>query len=282
MYAVTGASGHFGRLAVLGLLDAGIAPAEIVAIVRTPAKAADLAQRGVTVRVGDYDQPTTLPAALADVEVLLLVSGSEPGGRVAQHGAVLDAATGAGVSRIVYTSILRADTNPVILAPEHKATEELIVAAPLAYTILRNSWYFEVYTAHLAQYLAQGAVVGATHGGRVAGAARADYAAAAVTVMTGAGHDNAIYELGGPAFTMADLAATITEVTGTTVVVDDVSGERYAELLQDTGMDKDTAAFVAALDEATARGDLDTDSDDLARLLARPLTPLADAVRAAR
>jgi NAD(P)H dehydrogenase (quinone) len=281
MYAVSGASGHFGRLAVLGLLDAGTDPGEIVAVARSVDKVADLADRGVTVRAGDYDQPDSLPPALDGVDTLLLVSGSEPGRRIPQHAAVIDAAVGGGVTRVAYTSILRADTNPIVLAPEHKATEELLVASGLSYTFLRNGWYLENYTRQLAQYLAQGAIVGATHNGRIAGAARADYAAAAVTVLTGGGHDNAIYELGGPAFTMADLAAVITAVSGTEVVVKDVPVQQYIEILKSVGLDEATATFVAALDEATARGDIDTDSADLARLVGRPLTPLEDVVRAA-
>ena len=281
MYAVTGASGKLGRLVVLGLLDAGVNPSEIIAVVRDPDRAADLAQRDVQVRLGDYDRPETLPDALAGVETLLLVSGSVPGIRRAQHRAVVDAAVTAGVDRVVYTSILRADTNQVILAPDHKATEEYLFASGLKYTILRNGWYVETYTDQLAQCLAQGAIVGAAHNGRVAGAVRADFAAAAVAVMTGTGHDNATYELGGPAFTMTDVAAAITEVTGTKVVVKDVSNEEYIEILKSAGLDDSTAAFVAALDEATARGDIDTDSDDLTRLLGRPVTTLNDAVRAA-
>jgi NAD(P)H dehydrogenase (quinone) len=281
MYAVTGASGHFGRLAVLGLLDAGVAPAELVAIARSVDKVTDLAARGVTVRTADYDDAASLPAAFAGVDSLLFVSGSEAGRRVPQHAAVIDAAVAAGVTRVAYTSILRADTNPIALAPEHKATEEMLVASGLTYAFLRNGWYLENYTRQLDQYLAQGAIVGATHHGRIAGAARADYAAAAVTVLTGSGHDNATYELGGPAFTITDLAAAITAVTGTTVIAKDVSVEQYIEILKSVGMDEATASFVAALDEATARGDIDTDSTDLARLVGRPLTSVEDVVRAA-
>lgn len=281
MYAVTGASGQLGRLTVLGLIDAGVPPGEIVAIVRTPAKAADLAERGVIVRSGDYDQVSTLPAALAGVDTLLLVSASVPGHRVAQHRAVIDAAVQAGLTRLVYTSVLRADTTELILAPEHKATEEVITASGLTYTILRHGWYTENYTAQLAQYLTRGEIVGATANGRVAAAARADYAAAAVAVLTGTGHDNAIYELGGPPFTMTDLATAITEVTGTKIVVRDVTVAEYLEILRSAGLDEGTAAFVAALDEATARGDLDTDSHDLARLVGRSLTSLIDVVRTA-
>jgi NAD(P)H dehydrogenase (quinone) len=280
-YAVTGATGHLGRLAIDALLERGTAAADVVAIVRTPAKAADLAQRGVPVRVGDYARPETLPAALADVDVLLLVSGNEVGQRVAQHAAVIDAAKRAGVARIVYTSLLRADTSQIVLAPEHKATEQLLRSSGLPFTILRNGWYLENYTAQVGDHLARGAIVGAAGEGLISAAARADYAAAAAAVLTEDGHENAVYELGGPAFTLKELAAEISELSGRTVVYQDVSVAELTGILSGAGLDPGTARFVAALDEAIARGELYTASTELSRLLGRPTTPLADVVRAA-
>ena len=280
-YAVTGATGHLGALAIDALLERGVAPADIVAIVRTPARADELARRGVTVRAGDYSRPDTLPAALAGVDVLLLVSGNELGQRVAQHGAVIEAAKGAGVARIAYTSVLRADTSPVVLAPEHRGTEQVLQASGVPFTILRNGWYTENYAAQIGDYLARGAIVGAAGDGRVSAASRADYAAAAAAVLIGDGHDNAIYELGGPAFSLKELAAVLAELSGTDVVYRDLSVAELTEVLVGAGLDESTARFVAALDEAVARGDLYTDSSDLARLIGRPATPLADVIRTA-
>ena len=94
-YAVTGASGRLGRLTVQELLACGVPAHDIAAIVRSPAKTADLAERGVQVREGDYSRLDTLSAALAEVERVLLVSGSEPGERVLQHTNVIDAAKAA-------------------------------------------------------------------------------------------------------------------------------------------------------------------------------------------
>lgn len=185
------------------------------------------------------------------------------------------------MQRIVYTSILRADTSEISLAPDHKATEELIRASGLPFTVLRNSWYTENYTTQVGQYLARGAVTSATEDTPVAAATRADYAAAAAAVMTGNGHAGAVYELGGTPFTMTDLAAAITDATGTAVVHSQVSATELTAILRGVGLDEGTAQFVAGLDVATARGDLDTSSEDLMRLLGRPSTPLADAVRAA-
>jgi NAD(P)H dehydrogenase (quinone) len=280
-YAVTGATGGLGNHAVRGLLRDGVPAGNIVALVRNADKAADLAALGVQVRVADYSQAQTLPAALAGVDRLLLVSSSEVGARVAQHAAVIDAATAAGVSLLVYTSAPRADTTALPLAPEHKATEELIRASGLPFTILRNNWYFENYTSQVAQYVERGAIVDATGSGRVAGAARADYADAAVAVLIGSGHENAIYELGGPAFSMDDLAAAVSEASAVAVTHTSVSPDELVGILSGAGLDAGTAAFVAALDQSIANGDLDSDSTDLERLIGRPTTRLIDAIRAA-
>jgi NAD(P)H dehydrogenase (quinone) len=158
-YAVTGASGQLGRLAVQELLVRGVLAADVVAVVRTPSKVADLAERGVQVREGDYVHPETLGAALDGVDRLLLISSSEAGQRVAQHTNVIGAVKTAGTARIVYTSILNAEdtTNP--LAGEHQETEQALRAAGVPFTLLRNGWYTENYTDQLDQYLRRGEIV---------------------------------------------------------------------------------------------------------------------------
>ncbi|MEH1167703.1 SDR family oxidoreductase [Micromonospora sp. CPCC 205539] len=280
-YAVTGATGRLGRLVIERLLDTGVPAADIAAIVRTPQKAADLAARGVEIRQANYDDPSTLPGAVAGVRRLLLISGDTPGQRVAQHTAVIDAAKLAGVERLVYTSILKADTTTNPLAPEHKATEEVLAASGLPYTALRNGWYTENYTDQLPQYLQTGTILGATDGSAVSAATRADYAAAAAAALTRTEDGNASYELGGTAFTFDELATAVTEVTGTKVVHQDLSAAELASALENVGLDAGTAGFVAALDHSIAIGELTTDSDDLSRLIGRPSTPLRDAIQAA-
>ncbi|MGC4771741.1 SDR family oxidoreductase [Micromonospora sp. DT44] len=281
-YAVTGATGRLGRLVIEHLLDTGVPAAEIAVVVRSPQKAADLAARGVEIRQADYDEPSTLPGAVAGVRRLLLISGDTPGQRVPQHTAVIDAARLAGVERLVYTSILKADTTTNPLAPEHKATEEVLAASGLSYTVLRNGWYTENYTDQLPQYVSSGTILGATGGSKVSAAPRTDYAAAAAAALTRDEGGNAVYELGGTAFTFDELADAVTEVTGTTVVHRDMSTAELASALQNVGLDAGTAGFVAALDHSIAIGELATDSDDLSRLIGRPTTGLRDAVRAAR
>lgn len=282
-YAVTGATGHLGPLAIDQLLARGVAPGDVVAIARTPARAADLAARGVNVRQGDYSRPETLPAALAGVDRLLLVSGSDVGRRVPQHTAVIEAARAAGVQRILYTSIPRADASPFAdLAAEHAATEAVLRASGVAYTILRNSSYHENYTGQLDQYVATGVILGATDDAPISGASRADLAEAAAVVLLTDGHENATYELGGPTFTLTDLAAAITEVTGTTVVHRNLDPAELLEAYRGFGLEEAFATYLVGLDRGTAAGGWHVTTGDLERLLGRPPASIADSVRAAR
>ncbi len=281
-YAVTGASGHLGRLVVGELLARGVPASNVVALVRTWGNAADLAERGVQVREADYSRPQTLGAALAGVDRLLLVSSSESGQRVAHHGNVFEAAKTAGTSRIVYTSMLNADDSTNPLAGEHRDSERALRDAGVAFTLLRNGWYTENYTDQLAQYLQRGEIIGAAASGRISAATRQDYAAAAAAALLQDEEGERTYELGGPAFDLSELARIIREVTGTPVTYRDLPAEQYASWLQEGGLDEASARFVAALDASIAHGDLETDSGDLARLLGRPATPVADVLQAAR
>jgi NAD(P)H dehydrogenase (quinone) len=276
-YAVTGTTGHLGPLVVRELLARGVPAADVVALARTPEKAADL---GVPVRRADYSDTATLPEALAGVDVLLLISGSEVGRRVAQHTAVIEAAKAAGVQRVAYTSIANADhsTNP--LQPEHKATEDVLRASGLPFTIFRNNWYLENYTGQVPQYLATGEVLGIDGDARIGAATRADMAAATTAALLDEGTAGATFELSGPPITLAGLAETVTDVTGTKVAYREVTPEELTAILRGTGLDDGTAGFVVALEESVARGDLDVRGDDLERLLGRPATTLADALRA--
>ena len=280
-YAVTGASGRLGRLAVAELLARGVPASDVVAVVRSRAKAAGLADRGVRVREADYSRPGILVAALAGVKRLLLVSSSEAGQRVAHHVNVIRAAKTAGATRVVYTSMLNAGDSASPLAGEHRDTERALRDADVPFTVLRNGWYTENYTDQIGQYLEAGEIVGAAGTGRISAAARRDYAAAATAALLEDEAGNRTYELGAPAFDLPELARTITGATGAPVTYRDLPAGEYASWLQRAGLDEATAHFVAALDASIARGDLETSSQDLARLLGHPATPLAEVVAAA-
>jgi NAD(P)H dehydrogenase (quinone) len=282
MITVTGATGHLGHFVVEELLERGVPAGEIVAAVRNPDKAADLAARGVQVREADYTKPETLDAAFAGTDKLLLISGNEPGQRVPQHQNVIKAAVAAGVGLIAYTSILSARTSGLALAGEHKATETVILESGLPYVFLRNGWYIENYTENLTPALQYGAILGSAGEGRISAAARADFAAAAAAVLVGDGHANTVYELGGDQpFTMAELAAVVSTQSGKPVAYSDVPAEEYAKALAGAGVPEVFAGILVDSDLGIGRGELFTDSGDLGRLIGRPSTTLAEAVATA-
>lgn len=279
MIAVTGATGNLGGLVVETLLDEGVPPSDIVAAVRSPEKASDLANRGIDVRKGDYTLPDTLESAFTGIDRLLLISSSEVGQRVEHHSNVVEAAEATGVNFFAYTSMVRADTSPMMLASEHRVTEERIRESDLPFTLLRNGWYIENYTETLDQALERGMLVGCAEGGRISGATRADYAGAAAAVLTGEGHEGETYELGGDeAFTMEELAEEITRQSGTEVVYQDLPPDEYVEVLKEAGLDDAFAEVLADSDQGIAEGHLYVESDDLRRLIGRPTTPLSEAV----
>ncbi len=281
MIVVTGATGQLGRLVVEDLLTR-VPAGQIVAAVRTPEKASDLAERGVKVREADYDRPQTLTSAFEGAEKVLLISGSEVGRRVPQHQAVIDAARQAGVSLLAYTSVLHADTSTLPVAPEHRATEEAIKASGLTYSLLRNGWYNENYIPTAQQGAAAGTIIGSARDGRIAAASRADYAAAAAVVLTGDGHADTVYELSGDtAFTMADLAADTAAVTGVPVVYQDLPADAHAKALTEAGVPEEFVQMLVAIDAGTADGQLADTTGELSRLIGRPTTPLRATLAAA-
>ncbi|WP_433053088.1 SDR family oxidoreductase [Dactylosporangium sp. CS-033363] len=264
---VTGATGHLGQLILRELKGQ-----DVRAVARRP-EAVD----GVEARLGDYDRPETLTGALAGTDTLVFVSASEAGKRLPQHRNVIDAAIEAKVGRIVYTSITHADTNPIPLAPEHKATEELIQASGIPYTFLRNNWYLENYTGNLGATVENGAVLGAAGNGRIAAATRADFAAATAVVATTEGHENKAYELGGDqAFTLAELADAIAQRFGKPVVYRDLPADEYQAALESFGVPAGFAHILAQVDVTIAQGSLDVVTGDLSRLIGRPTTTVAE------
>lgn len=281
MIVVTGASGQLGRLVIAELLKS-VAPAEIVAAVRTPAKAADLAAQGVTVRAADYTRPETLDAAFAGADELLLISSSEVGQRAAQHKNAIDAAKRAGVGLIAYTSILHADTSPLGLADEHKQTEAMLKASGVPYVLLRNGWYTENYLASVPPALQHGAFIGSAGTGKIASAARADYAAAAAAVLIQPDQAGKVYELAGDtAYTLADLAAELSRQSGKAVAYANLAETDFKAALLGAGLPEGLAALLSDSDVGASKGGLFDDGRALSRLIGRPTTPLAASMQAA-
>ena len=272
MIAVTGANGHLGQLIIEGLVER-VPAKQIIAAARSPKKASSLGAFGVQVREADYTRPETLNAAFYGVSRVLLISASEVGQRFSKHRAVIDAAKEAGVEQFLYTSLLNADSSEIFLAHEHKQTEEYIRASGLPFVILRNGWYLENHTSALGNAVEHGALIGSSDDGRFASASRADYAAAAVVVLTQPVLESKTYELAGDqSFSMTELASEVSRQLGLDIPYRNLSGEDYRAILFGFGLPQMTVDVLIDADTKAIRGDLDSTSRDLNGLIDRPTT----------
>ncbi len=273
--AVTGATGQLGRLVIKELANFPSSK-EVIALTRSPEKGADL---GAELRRFDYDEPDSLAPALAGVDTLLLISGSDIGRRVPQHEAVIDAAKSAEVGHIVYTSVLHADTSTLGLAPEHVATEAALKASGISHTILRNGGYTENYTMGLPAAIEHKALIGAAGAGRVSSATREDYALAAATVLTNKELQGKTYELAGDeSYTLTELAAALSKQIGESVPYINMSQADYAAALTKAELPEDLAGFLAHCDDEASRDVLFDDSKQLSKLIGRSTTALETAI----
>lgn len=279
MIAITGATGLLGQHVIENLLQ--IVPAgQIVAIVRNPAKGASLSRKGISVRQADYNDEASLIRALQGVEKLLLISSSEIGQRVTQHCNVINAAKSANVKFIAYTSLLHADTSPLSLHTEHVETEKMLADSGILYTLLRNGWYTENYLASVPAALEHGVFIGAAGDGKIASAARADYASVAARVISEDGHAGKVYELAGDeAWTLSRLAKELTEQSGKNVVYQNLSQADFVAALKNAGLPDELSEMLADSDIGASEGGLFDDSHTLSKLIGRPTTTLTESIK---
>ncbi|GAX01533.1 NAD(P)H-binding protein [Secundilactobacillus silagei] len=274
-YALTGATGHFGQIAIKVL--AQLVPAnQIVALARNTEKAKAIVPEGVQVRPGDYGDTDQLKQSLAGVDRLLLIS-SQPGGaitRLQQHKNVVDAAKAAGVDYIAYTSFPHADQATTPLAADHQATEDFIKATGINYSFLRNNWYLENEGATLKGAAEGKPFVYSAAGGKAGWALESEYAEAAADILA-AKETKPVYEFAGQPRTYSDLAAA-TPGKFKVVSIDD---DAYTKGLKDAGLDDATADLVTMFQTLIRDNQLAEKTTDLPEVLGRELTPLGEAIK---
>lgn len=279
-YGITGATGNLGNLVVEHLLKLGVSAKDIVAVVRSRAKASSLEASGVSVRVADYDDSDALGRALAGVDRLLLISGSQVGVRVAQHKRVLDAAGAAGVSLLAYTSIARADSSGNPLAEDHRRTEDAIRSSGLPFVLLRNNWYTENYADDVRRAAELGFVASAAGSGLVGSALRTEYAEAAARTLISEDLAGKTLELSGSLWDFSEFAAQLSSYYGRTIQYLRQSPAERREVLAAAGLPTDAVEFVLALELSIAAGDLAVRSSDFASLLGREPLGLGEGIAA--
>lgn len=272
---ITGATGQLGKLVTEQLKNRTNAT-DLVALVRSPQKV-----QGIAASFFDYNEPASMVASLQGIDQLLLISGNELGKRAGQHANVIKAAKEAGVKRIVYTSILRADSSTISLAAEHLQTEKLLKESGISFTLLRNGWYTENYTGSIPGALAAGVFIGSAGEGKISSASRADFAEAAAAVLTSEGHEGKTYELAGDqSFTLKDLTLEISRITGKDIPYQNLSEKEYSNALKGLGLPDMIADGIASWDVSASKGDLYAEDRTLSKLIGRPTTPMSESVEA--
>ncbi|MGO4637397.1 SDR family oxidoreductase [Mesorhizobium sp. 2RAF45] len=258
---VTGAAGQLGRSVIRYLLDTHkVPPAKIIATTRNPESVADLAARGVVVRAADFNDATSLENAFKGADRVLIISTSDldlkTGRRLKQHEAAVAAAKKAGVSHLLYTSMPNPEpVSPVLFAGDHYGTEQAIKASGIAYTIFRNGWYQENLFMALPHAIASGQWYTSAGDGRIAHGSRDDMAAAIAAGLASGSTDSKTYTLTGPrAYTTAEIAALVSEVTGKPLDVIQLPDEALTEGVKAAGVPEEFARVIVSFDANTRSG----------------------------
>lgn len=274
---VTGATGKLGTLVMEHLLKT-VPASQLAVAVRNPQKAEHLRSQGVDVRQADYTQQATLEAAFAGIDRLLLIS-SDGGDRISHHKNAVSAAVAANVKFIAYTSLAKADHSALFLAPDHRATEQLIKDSGIPYSILRNNWYLENEESSIQGVLAGAPWLTSAAHGKVGWALRRDYAEAAARVLAGDGQENTVYELSGKPLSQAELAAALGAVLEKEVPVILLDDAGYGDAMKGAGVPDAVLPFLLSIQEGIRSGELDVANSDFEQVLGRPLTPIDTGLR---
>ena len=281
---ITGASGHLGRL-VAGELLERIDPSDLVLVTRHPRALRDLANQGVTVRYGDFDEPQSLTDAFAGGDRMLLISTLAIGRRVEQHRAAIEAAARSGVKHLVYTSF----PNPVPdhpvgpVATEHGETERILQQSGLGWTVLRNATYAELQVAPGALAVAGGKLYTNAGEGLLVSVSRQDCAAAAAAALTDDGHEGKTYDITGPeALSQQQLVDLLSEVSGRPIKLMPIGDRMLALGLTRNGAPKPVARAIVAFGKAIREGYYSTVDPAVATLTGRAPRTLREVLIANR
>ncbi|MFY8024734.1 MAG: SDR family oxidoreductase [Sediminibacterium sp.] len=278
MILVTGATGNLGKSTIEFLLKKGVAPNNIAALVRNEDKAIDLKEKGITIRIGDYDNYQQLVEAFSGIDKLLLISGSDILNRLKQQENAVKAAKEAGVKHILYTSFERkneTDTSPIhFVAASHIATEAFIKQSGLVYTIFRNNLYLDILPWFFGENVLETGVFLPAGETKAALTLREDMAEAIANVLMNEGHENQTYSLSNHEnVSMIDIAKSLSEIVGKTITYTNPTTQLYVETLSKANVPSEFIGMFAGFSEAIKQGEFEVSNTDLERLLGRkPIT----------
>ncbi|GIV82058.1 MAG: NAD(P)-dependent oxidoreductase [Anaerolineae bacterium] len=271
---VTGSTGQFGR-AVIDALSVGVRPTAITALARDPARAADLAARGVNVRRGDYTDYASMVQAFRGIEKLLFVSTNALEGVIEQHSTVIAAAKHAGVQHIVFTSVVSRSTAPRFrLVRDYLQTEKELIDSGITYTIMRNGYYMDMLPMFIGDAVQTGQIRYPAGEGKTSFTLRSDLAEAAAKVLTSSGHENRVYETcGSTAYTFQDIANALSAVAGRRIDYIDIPVADFEASLRKGGLSPLEVELMVGMADSIKAGEGNCHDPCLEELLGRrPMT----------
>lgn len=273
MILVTGANGNLGSQTIDHLLEQK-PDAEIAGLVRSEEKGKELKEKGVELRIGDYNDYSAMQKAVDGIDVVLLISSSSMKGRAQQHNNVIRAAKEAGVGQIFYTSIVQADQKLSPLSLDHAETEKLIKNSGIPYSIFRHTFYTEFLPLFLGDALDTGQWHFPSNGEKINLAYRSEMAEALAKGLSDPQkHRNEIYEItSAEAYTLDELADMLSEASGNEITYTDISVSDFEQTLEEIGLPEEQIAMSVMTATTFVNGGLNFTFDDMEELLGRKPT----------
>jgi NAD(P)H dehydrogenase (quinone) len=273
MILVTGATGHLGTAVVNHLLKKTSAN-QIAALVRDDNKASAFKEKGVDIRVGNYNDPAALDNAMQGIEKVLLIAGTDEDedNRLRQHQNVVDAAKKAGVKSIAYTSRNLKDPTTLVnkLMVGHFQTEDCIKASGLKYVLFRNALYMDTIPLFVGEGVFDTGINLPTGDGRVSFALRSEMGEAIANALIEKGGDNRIYQLtGSESYSFGDIAATLADLSGKKVGYTSVEKLAFEAQMKERGTPETVVEKIVGFLTDIKNGQEAEVSPDLANLLGR-------------
>lgn len=270
MILVTGATGHLGGATVEHLLK-HLAPHEFAILARDENKAKSFAQKGIEVRLGDFDDINSLERALSGITKILLIPTIVPH-RLEQNKRVVDSAVKNKVKHILYTGISFKNINETATAglEAHFETEDYIMASGLSYTFLRNNLYMEALPFYGGAKLYEQGFYLPAGKGKVPFALRREMGEAAATVLLQEGHENKIYEIAASElYTYDDVANALSKLVDKTITYTDADPETFKRILVENGLDEFMISILTGFNVDIKNGHFETLTYDLEKLIGR-------------
>ena len=284
MILITGATGQLGGIVIDTLLKKNILASQIAALVRDDSKAAYLKEKGIDIRLGDYDNKPALDAAMQGVDKVLLVSGGNAANGLQQHYNVVDAAKQAGVQCIGYTSHCLRDRNTLEneLMLRHFQTEDYVMASGMKYLIFRNILYMDSMALNLigGRKVLEASINLPAADGAVSYALRSDEAEAIGNVLAGEDCSSRIYEFtGSRLYSFYDVAQALSELSGKPITYTPVDMESYKQKAKEIGLPEHVINLIAPFMTDIKNGQGSTVTSELEEALGRKPIDLKEGLK---